>query len=56
MKPTYKNIAKHFNIKAYQTVSKMKVKNRKMYDTLREKFMKDKEAELQGHETKRKNV
>lgn len=41
MKPTYKNIAKYFNIKSYQTVSKMEKENPLMYETLRDRFIKD---------------
>ena len=41
MKPTYKNIAQYFNIKSYQTISTMAKKNPLMYETLRDKFLKD---------------
>lgn len=40
-KPTYKNIAKYFGIKCYQTVSTWEKEKPLIYEALRDKFLKD---------------
>lgn len=39
MKPSFKNMAKFYN-KSYQTISRMKKDNRRVYDALKDYFMK----------------